>query len=117
MGLTRTNAVKMSVRRWEEEVIKRLEHGDAVSLDDLNSSQFTDCGLCEFQRSDQGLLFCIGCPLSPDICYNIYYSAPTATFWKFCDLTTAEEQLPLAREILEAIKVRGTWWIAKGKRK
>lgn len=122
MGLTKTNAVKMSVRRWEQ-VIERLEQGDGkIGLFALNSGEFGDCGLCDFHHPDSYLdplssHCCDECPLYPDICsHSRWELLPRPTFWKFCGgRTTAEEQLPLAREILQAIKDRGAKWIAEGK--
>ena len=99
--ITKTNAVKMSVRKWEK-IIKKLEREEPVTWEITGLS----CGFCYFFRTLGRYNGCLKCPLFPDICTEDREGSKSL-FWRFSE----EDSLELARQILEAIRVRGEKWI------
>lgn len=91
--ITKTNAVKMSIRKWE-----KIVDGDKEAIEE-------DCGFCEFFPRR-----CRKCPLFPDVC-NWGDSCPKALYWQYEQ--TGNPQI--AELILAAIKERGDKWIKEQK--
>ena len=87
--ITRTNAVKMSIKKWGQYPVNLK----------------AKCGFCEFEKYK--IYICNNCPLYPDICgdwdslYSKYENNPT---------------VELQQQILSAIKERGEKWIKEGKK-
>lgn len=96
--LTKTNAVKKSVMKWEW-IISELEQGKCAHTRG-------SCGFCEFLDSK-----CTACPLK-DYCSAVVIVE--RLFWRITiaiDNQRYSEALPLARELLEAIKTAGAKWV------
>lgn len=93
--ISRTNAVKMSTRKWE--ALSKGEDADSR------------CGFCAFV----GLRECEGnCPLYPDVCTDTLESGPKSLYRQWLGSSKSEsEEREIALQILNAIKERGEKWI------
>ncbi len=102
--ITKTNAVNMSVRRWE-----------ALAQDE---DAETGCGFCEFFNPalfDTTNKNCQNCPLYPDVCMN-HNDDTGSLFYRHRREYISARRIELANRILTAIKERGAKWI-KGEKK
>ena len=98
--ITKTNAVKMSIRKWE-----------ALAKGRTTTSH--QCGFCQyvegrhlskwyFSNSDCDRL----CPLYPDVC-SVSVIVPKPLYFKY----RSTKNIATAKAILKAIKERGEKWI------
>lgn len=111
--ITKTMAVKKSIKRWEN-IIKALEQDDLLVFNDLTIADIatTSCAFCEFRsQAPPTDDLCGICPLSPDICLLKTGPEPDALYWRIVSSQTHNEQLKLSRQMLQEIKTRGEKWI------
>ena len=102
--ITKTNAVKKSIRKYER-IIKALKKNTFdYPLD--------KCGFCQFFNDCGG---CTECPLYPDICFR--KRDPYTLYWQISGLIVKgeyTEAIPLAEQMLSEIRARGEKWIKGG---
>lgn len=94
--ITKANAVKMSIRKWEA-----LARGQ--------EPKSHNCGFCIFYHQ-----YCDGCPLYPDVCQvdrgiNLFREWLKTT--NSADKINTKRGKKIAQQILQTIKERGAKWI------
>lgn len=111
--ITKTNAVKMSITKWEKVVDTMSKAGIALPPWEYERG-VEECGFCEFHDERDGWGgddSCHLCPLNPDICYADGGVKSNALYWRIKNEGDAAKQLKLAQQMLEVIKTRGEKWI------
>ncbi len=97
--LTRTNAIKRSVKKWKG-IVAGGEEGDIR------------CGFCHFRMALPASPSCIGwCPMDkPELCCPI-----TGVYQQWCK-ATGIKKAELAQRMLDGIIKYGAIWIEEGKK-
>ena len=109
MALTKTNAIKMSLRKWH----KILDaYPDIKKMWDVEKDN--DCGFCNFFFPGFNFLRCNSCPLYPDVCYKIMGEEPLPLYWQIRRKFYNRELNGLRdmiEQMIKEIQERGEKWL------